>query len=41
MGVVGVDIPLMHLQPAVEEESLSTEVAHEGFPGAVDEHVRL
>lgn len=41
MGVIGVDIPLMHLQPAVEEERLPAEVTHEGFPGAVDEHVRL
>lgn len=31
----------MYQQPAVEEEGLSAQIAHEGFPGAVDEHVGL
>lgn len=38
---VGVHVPLMDQQSAVEQEGLSAQVAHEGLPGAVDEHVGL
>lgn len=38
---VGMDVPLMYQQPTVEEERLPTQITHERFPGAVDEHVRL
>lgn len=31
----------MYQQPAVEEEGLPAQIAHERFPGAVDEHVGL
>lgn len=41
LGPVSVDILLMNQQPTVEEEGLPAQVAHEGLPGAVDEHVRL
>lgn len=37
--LVSVHILLMYEQPAVEEEGLSAQVAHERLPGAVDEHV--
>lgn len=38
---VGVHVPLMYQQPAVEEEGLPAQIAHERLPGAVDEHVGL
>jgi len=39
--LVGMYVPLVYLQPAVEEERLPAEVTHEGLSCAVDEHVRL
>lgn len=41
LAPVGVHVPLMYLQPAVEEEGLPTQIAHERLSGAVDEHVGL
>lgn len=41
LGPVSMDILLMNQQPTVEEEGLPTQITHEGFSGAVDEHVRL
>ncbi len=38
---VGMHVPLMYLQPAVEEERLPAQITHERFSGAVDEHVRF
>lgn len=38
---VGVHVLLMYQQPAVEEEGLPAQIAHERLSGAVDEHVRL
>lgn len=38
---VGVHVPLVYQQPAVEEEGLAAQIAHKWFPGAVDEHVGL
>lgn len=41
LAPVGVHVLLMDQEPAVEEEGLSAQVAHEWLAGAVDEHVRL
>lgn len=41
LAPVGVHVLLMDQEPAVEEEGLSAQVAHERLAGAVDEHVRL
>lgn len=38
---VGVHVPLMYQQPAVEEEGLPAQIAHKRLSGAVDEHVGL
>lgn len=38
---VGVHVLLMYQQPAVEEEGLPAEIAHERLSGTVNEHVRL
>lgn len=38
---VGMHVPLMYLQPAVEEEGLPAQVAHKRLSGAMDEHVGL
>ena len=41
LAPVEVHVPLMHQQPAVEEEGLPTQIAHERLPGSVDQHVGL
>lgn len=41
LAPVRMHVPLMYQQPAVEEESLPAQVAHERFSGTVDEHVGL